>query len=318
MDLLATKRQSLPEAEPLLDELARLLGAGGKRLRPSFCYWGYRAAGSNHDDSIVRAAASLELLHSFAIIHDDIMDGSPARRGQPSTHVVHGLSFAVLAGDLALVLADDLFMSVVLEHSARLRAWEAYSRMRQEVIAGQLLDVQLSDRAVVSEEEVRRVAVLKSGRYSIEEPLVIGASLAGAQREFFDSLCRFGAPLGEAFQLRDDLLGSFGDSRSTGKPVDSDIREGKRNLLFARTANALSAADRDFFLSNWGKGSSLDPMDVERLRALIGSSGARASTEETLVDLASRALMALQSLDIPDDARFALEELCRLSTERDI
>jgi geranylgeranyl diphosphate synthase type I len=314
---LSVRRAKIPESADLINEIARLVAAGGKRLRPSFCYWGYRAGGGPHCEEIVRAAASLELLHTFAIVHDDIMDDSDERRGEPTAHVRYGLGFALLVGDLALVLADELFINAGFAPEVMMLAFAAYSLMRQEVIAGQHLDVQNANRLEISEEEARRIAVLKSGRYSIEKPLVIGGYLAGASADFIAGVSRFGDPLGEAFQLRDDLLGVFGDRAAIGKPVDSDIREGKRNVLFASTARLLAGDDRDFFLGRWG-GSELNVREIEQLRGLIERSGARAEVERLLGDCRRAADENLARLSLTPDARSALADLAHQATHREI
>ena len=314
-DLLDERSAALPEADPLISEIRRLLDAGGKRLRPLFCYWGYRAAGGSHGAPIVQAAAALELLHTFALVHDDIIDGSTERRGLPTAHVIHGTDVALLVGDLALVLADAALLESGFEPDVLLPALGIYSRMRQEVIAGQYLDV-VSVADAISEEQARRIAVLKSGNYTIEEPLLIGASLAGATQPFLAALQRVGRPLGEAFQLRDDLLGTFGDRTVVGKPTDSDIREGKRNLLFAKTAAALTGEERDFFTSRWG-GASLTPQDVDRLRDLVDSSGARVATEALLQDLATSARGALAEIELDDASHDALTALLETAVGRD-
>lgn len=315
-EVLRLRRAALADAAPLIDAIQSVIAAGGKRLRPAFCYWGYRSAGGSDRDEIVDVAASLELLHTFAIVHDDIMDKAPERRGVPSVHVTHGVDFALLVGDLALVLADDLFMDSGFSPEEVARGFGCYSRMRQEVIAGQLLDLEASRRPEISEERARRIAVLKSGRYSVEEPLSIGAVLAGASDAFLDRLSGFAAPLGEAFQLRDDLLGTFGTSVQTGKPVDSDIRQGKRNILFAKTVAATSGDDRAFFVSRWGGGSSLAEDEIERLRDIVEASGAREATEALLEELRNRVTAALDALDLDVAVRSALQELRHTTIER--
>jgi geranylgeranyl diphosphate synthase type I len=311
------RKAAVPESADLVDEIVRLLEAGGKRLRPAFCYWGFRAGGALHEPAIVRAAASLELLHTFAIVHDDIMDDADERRGIPTPHVVHGLGFALLVGDLALVLADALLLAAGFEARVLMDAFGAYSLMRQEVIAGQQLDLQYASRSSITEDDARRVALLKSGRYSIEKPLVIGGRLAGAPEAFIRGLSRFGDPLGEAFQLRDDLLGTFGERASVGKPVDSDVREGKRNLLYAIAAQGLGGDDRAFFVRRWG-GDDLKEEEIDRLKELVEESGARRATEDLLARASQSAAAALRALPVDAEARAALEELARLAVERDI
>jgi geranylgeranyl diphosphate synthase type I len=313
---LADRRRVLPDAAALIDEIVRLINSGGKRIRPAFCYWGCRAAGGRHSSASVRAASSLELLHTFAIVHDDIMDSSEERRGVPTVHVLWGLDVALLVGDLALVLADDLFLGSGWPPERVLGAFKWYSGMRQEVIAGQYLDLELSGQPLIAEERARWVAVLKSGRYSIEQPLAIGACLAGADSTLLSRVRAFGAPLGEAFQLRDDLLGTFGERSSVGKPVDSDIREGKRNVPYAKTVAALAGPEREFFVDRWGAGPDLSEEEVDRLRALVESSGARAETERLLEDLTAEALRALEAAALDRDVCDALVELAHLATYR--
>lgn len=207
-----------PRATLPLDEIRRLVAAGGKRLRPAFCYWGYRAAGGDDGEPIVRAAAALELLHTMALIHDDLMDGASVRRGVaasapylaseaarlrlPVAPEPFGRAAAILAGDLAAVLADRALLASGFAPDRLLAAQARYHRMRTEMAEGQFLDVAglATDPA-----SARRAATLKGGAYTVEGPLLIGAALAGASLEEEAALARFGAPLGEAFQLRDDL-----------------------------------------------------------------------------------------------------------------
>ena len=315
-EFLSNRLTRLEEAADLIDEISRVIESGGKRLRPAFCYWGYRGAGGRHSDDIVRAASSLELLHTFAIVHDDIMDASRERRGAPTSFAKHGVNVALLVGDLALVLADEAFMASGFEAVTLAGAFGAYSRMRQEVIAGQFLDLMAAEQPSITEAEARRVALLKSGRYSIQEPLVIGASLAGAPPGLRRQLSDFGEPLGEAFQQRDDLLGTFGDPASVGKPIDSDIREGKRHVLYAKALAGLHGSERATLERLWGGGDALADEEVTDLRRLIEASGARRGTEALLQALAGSALGRLDDLPIDRDARAALHDLALQATER--
>ena len=206
-----------PEAAEMGDELRRLVAAGGKRIRPAFCYWGHRAAGGDEGEPIFRAAAALELFHTFALIHDDVMDESETRRGAPSTYarfagaragepgaLRYGRSVAVLAGDLASVLADEALIGSGFPPERLLPTLRRYARMREEVAAGQFLDVQ--GAAATGTASAGRVASLKTGAYTVEGPLHIGALLAGGSPELLAALSRFARPLGLAFQFRDDVL----------------------------------------------------------------------------------------------------------------
>jgi geranylgeranyl diphosphate synthase type I len=315
ISFLADRRAASPEAAPMLDEIERVISAGGKRLRPAFCYWGYRAAAGSNENAILRCAASLELLHTFAVVHDDIMDASEERRGEPAVHIKHGQSVAILVGDLALVLADDLFMTSGFNAGDLARAFTVYSEMRQQVIAGQFLDVLASQEIFITQEQARLIATMKSGGYTVEKPLTLGATLGSGSRGLIEALCAFGQPLGEAFQLRDDLLGVFGDPADTGKPVGSDIREGKRNLLFVKTVESLDPGDRVSFASRWGH-DSLSSGDVDALRNIVEESGARVATEALIEELRTLATDALAASPISEDARGPLGDLIAAAIDR--
>jgi geranylgeranyl diphosphate synthase type I len=304
----------LPDSKELIAHIARLVRAGGKRLRPAFCYWGYRAAGGEDGVEIIKAAAALELLHTFALVHDDIMDAAPSRRGEPTVHTVAGIDVALLVGDLALVLADAQLLESGFDPQSLARAFAPYSRMRKEVIVGQFMDVSLSDKEWITEEQARRVARMKSGRYSVREPLLIGAALANGRPT--EELEQFGELVGEAFQLRDDLLGIFGDPAVTGKPVDSDIREGKKNVLYAKTLDRLDDEEKAFFSDRWGGGAKLTDDECARLRTLVASSGAKAETEALLDELTADARTVLESLSVSDEVRRGLESLLEAATSR--
>lgn len=332
---LRDERKEAEERAPgvgeVFDELERVIGAGGKRLRPVFCLLGHRAAGAEPGPEVVRAAASLELLHTFAIVHDDVMDGSRTRRGVPATwtHLAErhraegmrgkpeafGVSGAILAGDLALILADGAFLGAGLPPASLLPALDRYNRMRVEVVAGQYLDVAAAHRGEAAEPEARRIAGLKSGNYTVEGPLQIGAILAGAPPELLAALSAYGMPLGEAFQLRDDVLGVFGDPARTGKPRDSDLREGKRTVLVARALELADPEDAAYLLERLGS-PDLAEGDVDRIRGIIESSGALEALTRLIEELADRARAALAAADVPPEVRRALDDLVGTCTLR--
>jgi geranylgeranyl diphosphate synthase type I len=324
---LRDRRATLVDADPvaadLVDELRRVIDAGGKRLRPLFCYWGFRAGRGMDGEQIVRAAASLELLHTFAIIHDDVMDRSPVRRGQPATHIamargdVHaGTSAAILAGDLSLSLADELFCEAGFGAERFVSGFRWYNRMRTEVVAGQYLDLIASRGAPPTEEKIRSIARLKSGGYTVEKPLLIGAALAASTPEIETALSIFGATLGEAFQLRDDVLGAFGDPVTTGKDADGDLREGKRTLLVSRALDAARPAERAFLEAHLGV-PDLSTEDAETIRAIMRSSGALDSTVDTIERLRAAAVATLGAASVHPDVSAALTELAGLATVRE-
>jgi len=325
---LAERRRSIADAGPvaaaLADELSRVIEAGGKRLRPLFCYFGFRSGGGQDGDEIIRAAASLELLHTFAIIHDDVMDRSALRRGQPATQIAlagegdahMGVSGAILAGDLALVLSDELFSEAGFSPERFLAGFRWYNRMRSEVVAGQYLDLLASKGPAPTETEVRRIARLKSGGYTVEKPLLIGAALANASPDTEEALSAFGVALGEAFQIRDDVLGAFGDPDTTGKDADGDLREGKRTLLVSRAVSACSVEDRRFIEDRLGR-ADLTADDADRIREIMRSSGALTSTLETIRSSHEQALKILAGAHLDPVVGAALTELADLAVVRE-
>ena len=318
-------------AEPLFAELERVIGAGGKRLRPLFCCLGHLAAGGEVGVEAIRAAAALELLHTFAIVHDDVMDRSPSRRGVPSSwafladehrrrrHIgdptAYGVASAVLAGDMALVLADRALLDSGFPLDRLMPAQRRYDRMRVEVVAGQYLDVLAASRGGATEAEARRIAVLKSGGYTVEAPLQIGAVLAGAGEDLLECLSRYGIALGEAFQLRDDVLGTFGDPAVTGKDRDSDLREGKRTVLLAKALGAAAAEDRRLLEERVGR-PDLTADELERMRTVIEESGALEQLLELIEELSRNARQALDPGVVPEPARGLLMQMSEVVAVR--
>lgn len=310
-----------PAALPMIDELSRVVDAGGKRLRPMFCFWGHRAAGGPDTDAVVRAGAALELLHTFAIVHDDIMDGSPLRRGRAASHVAmgegrFGTSAAILTGDLAFALADRMLIESGFDGPRLSAAFDWFNKMRLEVIAGQFADLVAAERREADEPAARRIAALKSGAYTVEKPLAIGAALAGASGDVIAALTAFGAPLGEAFQIRDDVLGAFGEPSVTGKDAEGDLREGKRTVLVAKARALATPEDRAFLDAALGS-PDLTHGDVERLREVLRSSGGLAGTLALIDELHGKALAALDAAPFDDHAKGALRLLAETAVARD-
>jgi geranylgeranyl diphosphate synthase, type I len=319
------------DAARLLDE-ARGAVSGGKRFRAAFCYWGYRAVRPEVEDehALVRACAALELLHASALVHDDYMDASATRRGRPATHRAfsaehrrdgwrgdpeqYGAAAAILLGDLLLSWADELLRRCGLPAAEVSAAMDVFDRCRSEVIAGQFLDVSVQARGAADVDAAMTVLRYKSAKYSIERPLHIGAALAGASEETLAGLSAFGLPLGEAFQLRDDLLGVFGDTETTGKPAGDDLVEGKRTVLVALALDA--AAPEDASALDRMLGTPLDPDQVARARRIIDESGAHAQVEVVIKELADRALVSLDGSYVDERARDVLRELASAATQR--
>ena len=304
---------------------------GGKRLRPAFCYWGHRAAGGPDSDALVRAAASLELLQACALVHDDVIDSSDTRRGAPSVHrrfaAIHrssgwhgdpeafGAAAAILLGDLALIWADTLLAESGIGIEALQRAFGVWDTMRIEVMCGQYLDVVEQARGGGSVERALRVARFKSAKYTVERPLHLGAALAGADEELLDALSAFGLPIGEAFQLRDDVLGVYGDPAETGKPAGDDLREGKRTVLVAFALEAGNDAQRETLRRLLGD-PALDEDGVTILRDVIDATGAVLRVEQLIDERYESAQQALRSPLLDAVAADALRELAAAATRR--
>jgi geranylgeranyl diphosphate synthase, type I len=249
-----------PETLDLIEGVGLLATQGGKRLRPALVYYTYRACGGTSDEEALPLALSTELLHTYLLIHDDIMDHAETRRGLPAAHVRfrdehqarhlhgdpvdYGQSVAILLGDLAQSWAVDLAMGAAVGRSGSRELARCFSAMCQEVIGGQFLELLVAQRRTASEEELLRVLRLKSGRYTAERPIQLGALLAKAPAEALAPLSRYGTAVGEAFQLQDDLLGMFGDPNVTGKPVDADLREGKFTFLIHHAQAAATPEQR--------------------------------------------------------------------------
>jgi geranylgeranyl diphosphate synthase, type I len=334
---LAEQRTRLGAIDPALAEVSDTLEAfvlgGGKRLRPAFAYWGYRGAGGTDGDHVVAAAAALELVQASALIHDDLMDRSDTRRGEPSVHRrferLHtaarwrggargfGDGAAVLLGDLALVWSDELLHASGAGLDELARARPVFDEMRTEVTVGQYLDLLTQATADTSLERAGKVARYKSAKYTVERPLLFGAALAGAPAALHTAYSAFGLPLGEAFQLRDDVLGVFGDPAQTGKPAGDDLREGKRTYLVAAAFAALDDAARAELDAGLGD-QGLDDAGVERLRAVIEDAGALAATERRIDELMTAALAALAAAAIDDEARLVLRALAEAATHRTV
>jgi geranylgeranyl diphosphate synthase type I len=332
---LAGQRSHLLDIDPALADVADALEAfvlgGGKRLRPAFAYWGYRGAGGVDSDHVVTAVSALELVQASALIHDDLMDRSDTRRGEPAVHRrfatrhtaagwrgdadAFGDSAAILLGDLALVWSDELLHTSGVEPDALLRARPVFDRMRTEVTVGQYLDVHTQATGDTSLSRAGLVARYKSAKYTVERPLLLGAALAGADPVLTAAYARFGLPLGEAFQLRDDVLGVFGDPSRTGKPAGDDLREGKRTYLIAAASAAAAPAERAELDARLGD-PRLDDEGVRRLRAIIAGCGALDRTEERIMALTTEALTALDAAAVEPEARGVLRDLADAATRR--
>jgi geranylgeranyl diphosphate synthase, type I len=357
-DFLGRQRAALAGIDedlmPGLDAIGDLL-AGGKRLRPAFCYWGWRAAGgtgpAGHsgpaaDAPILTAAAALELLHASALVHDDVIDRSDTRRGQPAVHrrfAAHhaasgwrgsadsfGTGAAILLGDLLLSWTGELLRASGLPAAALRRGQPVLDAMRTEMIAGQYLDLLGQAAGTGTVDSALRVVRYKSAKYTVERPLLLGAALApvaattvtGAsgstartEHQVAAACTAYGIPLGVAFQLRDDVLGVFGDPAETGKPVTGDLREGKRTVLVAIAAGRADTAQASVLRRFLGD-PELDEAAAADVRGVLTETGALAECEQMIRGSVGEALAALAAAPFTDEAKTALAELAVTATDR--
>ncbi|MAP62851.1 MAG: geranylgeranyl pyrophosphate synthase [Microbacterium sp.] len=332
------------EATLLVDAGAAAL-RGGKRLRARFCVTGWRAVAAagggptqQIPDAVLDTAAALEVFHAAALVHDDIIDNSDTRRGHPAAHKAleshhtdagwdgdpsaFGRSGAILLGDLLVAWSDDLLEAglAALAPPRAARTRTEYATMRREVTVGQFLDVAEESTWTTQPDDTHaaralRVAELKSARYSILQPLLIGAALAGADETQTAALAAFGTPVGLAFQVRDDVLGVFGDTHQTGKPSGDDLREGKRTVLIAYAREALEPGPRRLMDEMLGD-PDLEPDQIAALQRTIIDTGALDRVETLISDWARQADRALSGARLDNTSVGQLRDLARAATVR--
>ena len=312
-----------------LGELTRLVAAGGKRLRPAFCYLAFVGVGGDENSKqLLDTQAALELLHASALLHDDIIDGSLTRRGEPTSHTRYiakhldskwagearrfGEGAVILIGDLAFVYADKLMTGA---NSMTAKVW---NEMRIEVNIGQYLDLLGSAQRERNLNKAERVCRYKSGKYTVERPLHLGATLGAPEQAdvLFEQLSDFGLPLGDAFQMRDDVLGAFGDTSSslTGKPIGDDLREGKPTPLLAMAFESATVAQRQV-LDQVGA-PQISDQDVSNIQQVIIETGALDAIEAKIFSLVDQSVIAIGKSSLEETSRSRLVELAEFVASR--
>jgi geranylgeranyl diphosphate synthase, type I len=313
---------------------------GGKRLRPAFAYWGWRSVSSNPTDraedigaQVLLLFSALELLHASALIHDDVIDCSATRRGRPTTHIrfaaLHrdrgwrgpadqfGISAAILLGDLALAWADDMVAGVDLAPDARNRVRRVWADIRTELLGGQYLDIVAEASAAESIASAMTVNTYKTASYTVSRPLQLGVAAAADRPDVHALFHEVGTDLGVAFQLRDDVLGVFGDPVVTGKPSGDDLRSGKRTVLLATAVELADKSDAAAAkLLRASIGTNLSDAQVRELCGAIERVGALAAAEDQIEALTRRALATLADAPIHASAKAGLSELAKLAANR--
>ncbi|QDQ15964.1 polyprenyl synthetase family protein [Streptomyces spectabilis] len=327
---VAQEADEFAAIDPLLAPVAEQLEAAvadGKRLRAAFCYWGWRTVGQPDSDALVRAAASMELVHAAAVVHDDLIDDSPLRHGRPTAHVAlrgavrrrpraeaAARSLAMLAGDLLMALAGQLFATSGLPAAYLARARPLWSVMARELVAGECLEI-LRTGAGPDTGASLKVIRYKTAKYTVEQPLLIGGALAGAGSALRECYSAYGLPLGEAFQLRDDLLGLFGDPQRTGKANADDVRGQRPTALLAETWRLAGADDREQLRSLLGR-RRLDADALDAVREVMRRLKAPERIEDMISMRVEEALGALHELHVPAYAATALAALAQSAAVR--
>ncbi|MFF7977391.1 polyprenyl synthetase family protein [Streptomyces sp. NPDC007905] len=329
--LAAKRRSATPDLRELIDILEGFLSAGGKRIRPVMCICGWYASGGRGEPGpVVRAAASLELFHAFALIHDDLMDNSHIRRGRPTVHRLladrhrsqggsgnadrFGMNAAVLLGDFALALSDELLHTGLTPIQLR-AALPVIDAMRTEVMFGQYRDLLGTGRPTAGVAHALELIRYKTAKYTVERPLHLGGTLAGCDTAATDALTAYPLPVGEAFQLRDDLLGAFGDPAKPGKPVTDDFREGKCTVLMALAVVRATSAQLRALHELVGR-SGLTEEQADSIRIVLEDTGARLAVERMIARRCRRALAALDRAPFPEPATTALRHLAYATSVR--
>ncbi|MGW5864818.1 polyprenyl synthetase family protein [Streptomyces sp. NPDC055239] len=333
-DFLAEKNSTTPHAHlPYLTGLVRDFLSGGKRIRPLLCMTGWQAIGGGDDvEPMVQVAACLEMFHAFALIHDDVMDNSDSRRGRPTIHRTmaehralsrgpveaewFGMSAAVLLGDLTLTWSDELLHQAGLTPGQLQVALPLLAEMRTELMLGQYLDLHATGELTEDVDATLNVYRYKTAKYTIERPLHIGAAIAGAGPGIMAAFTAYALPLGEAFQLRDDLLGVYGDPLITGKSRLDDLRAGKNTAL---TALALRGADSEQTaqLRRLLGDPLLDEQGADTVRGIFEATRAREQVECMIDDRRQQALRAIDRAPFTAETMDALEQITRMAIVRD-
>ena len=323
-----------PDYADLTAALEEFVLRGGKRIRPAFAYWGWRAvADRDADASVWRLFSALELLQACALVHDDVIDDSATRRGLPTVHRIFaqrhhdrgwngsseqfGLSAAVLLGDLALVWADDIVTTAELSDDARRRVQRVWADIRTEVLGGQYLDIVAESSGATTVASAMNVNTYKTASYTVTRPLQLGVAAAADRPDVQAIFFEVGNDLGVAFQLRDDVLGVFGDPAVTGKPSGDDLRSGKRTVLLAEAIELADKTDPQAAqLLRSSVGTELSDEQVRELCGVIESVGALAAVEQHIDMLTTRSLDAIGAAPINEQAKAGLSTFARLAANR--
>ncbi|MFZ1654573.1 MAG: polyprenyl synthetase family protein [Candidatus Moraniibacteriota bacterium] len=287
---LAEAKQEDELVYQALEHVKTMTLAGGKRLRPAFMYYGYLAAGGDDRERLLDTAVAVELIHTFLLIHDDIIDRDALRHGQPTLHERYrawgkqylslehpehfGDSIALIVGDMLFALGNDIIFTSGFPEKHLYAALSRMQRIVSQTVVGQARDIYIEYRGEATSTEILEMYEKKTARYTVEGPLHLGALLAGGTPELAAELTRYALPVGIAFQIQDDILGMYGDETRIGKPIGSDIREGKITLLVSYIFEHADRATKKEVAELLKRGAELTTADVERFRVIVRETGA--------------------------------------------
>jgi geranylgeranyl diphosphate synthase type I len=313
-----------PAATEAFEVLKEFSLRGGKRIRPMLTVFSYKGFGGKRESEIIKAALAVELMESFLLIHDDIIDQDELRRGYLTVHKIYenrlrkkhgagicrrlshyGDSVAIVIGDIASVLGSEAILSTDFPVRRKLRAVEKFNRVIINTCFGQILDINSENEKAMTEEDILTIHTLKTAIYTIEGPLHIGAILAGASQRNLEQLTRFAIPLGKAFQLNDDILGMFGAQERIGKPVGSDIKEGKKTLLILKALEHANSGQKRAISQSLGN-RSLSRAGIERVRKIVKDTGSLDYSRRLMLDYIRQARLALDRIRMRKEGKHFL------------
>lgn len=326
-------RKINPLAVQAAENLRDLTLAGGKRVRAAFMYWGYKAAGGKEDEKIIEASMSIELTHIFLLIHDDIIDQDGFRHGVPTIHKRYetiarqfykrkdpfhfGNSMAIIIGDMAAAAGNAIIFNSRFSAEKILEALDKLQDIVRDTVAGEMMDVILEARGKATEKEISEVHKSKTAKYTVEGPLHLGALLAGADKNFLKVLSDYAVPVGVAFQIQDDILGVFGNEKKLGKPVCSDLREGKQTLLVLKAVEKGNSVQRKFIKNVLGN-RNITRQEVEKFREIVVNTGSLDYSKKLAKNLVSKGVSAMEKSAISKDAKDFLVGIAEYIVSREV
>lgn len=336
-DYFKRKIRQAEKNNPLAKEAVRIIAdftlASGKRIRPALVYYGYLAAGGKDGKNILEASMGIELIHSFLLIHDDIIDRDEKRHGIPTVHSQYrkigqrispqkdsahfGNSMAIISGDIAAAMANEIIFNAKFAPEIIIKALDKLQDIVYVTIPGEMMDVVLENRGHATEKEILSMFENKTSRYTFEGPLHLGSILAGGGDKLLDSFTKYSLPLGKAFQIRDDILGIFGDEKELGKPVGSDVVEGKQTLLLIKALEK-GSKDQKNKLKKYLNKKDLSKKELEEFRKIIKETGSLEYCQNLAKNFVNESLLALEKIDFKNkEAEFFLKGIARYIIERE-